>query len=136
MIPGPLADAPDTIVLRKPEAAAEPGPASDEPFISGDVAVLWLRRKHQDAAIIIVSATCGACTGIRKKIADLQAAGSLAGASVGLLPATEWAKVKHHFGNFNVEGVPTTLKVGDGKIKAAKVGNMPHEDLRQFVHSH
>jgi hypothetical protein len=85
----------------------------------------------QKSTFIVVQAGCGPCISIKQKVNTLAASGVLGNANVGLLPMTEWVKMKDVLPT--VKATPHLFKVSQGRTLASAVGNMPEKDLVDFI---
>jgi hypothetical protein len=115
---------------RSDDNGAQP---SGPEVIDGPAAVAILEGE-ETAIIIVVSPTCGACNALKNTMYSLFMNGTLgASDNIKVMPASQIAAAKGKFDE--VVSVPHLFKTSQGKKIAQRVGNLPSQELVQFVRS-
>ena len=116
-------------VVSRPIGSGTPG---EVPEITAEVAKAWLAGSAP-ATVVVYSDRCGACHALRAALKRMGASKSFTADTVGLLSVEELKKMDNSLGS--VEAIPTSFRVGSGKVLSKKVGNVPDTVFIAFVKS-
>ena len=108
--------------------------------ITAEDAKSWLsgESKKPSFTVILHSAGCPACRNLVKDVKQWAQDGKLNGKHIGLLPASEYSKLKDHatYGKaLETRGIPYSVNFKDGVASGNKTGSMPEDAFMTFVTS-